>query len=185
MQRSRAACRAARGTRPVSGVLEYAVSKSTGAQQTSVASGPPPFDRDARDDAIWRVERPLGAFWGLRYRKWKVGHLGLAAYRVKLLHGARPTKQRAHATRAPVTKPDHDMHGGPAGSVHIFINTKVTVSTCVLVCTQLTCQCETSDDCAHAFLQNMEAVVRAWIFYRLRVTMQQILGAALFNLPVA
>jgi hypothetical protein len=24
-------------------------------------------------------ERPPGAFWGMRYRRWKVGHLGLAA----------------------------------------------------------------------------------------------------------
>jgi hypothetical protein len=77
------------------------------------------------------------------------------------------------------------MHGGPAGCVHTFINTKVTVSTCVLVRTQLTCQCAAYSDCIHAFLQNTEAVVRAQIFYRLCVTRQQIFGATLFSLPGA
>ena len=28
--------------------------------QSNLASGPPPSDGDARDDAIWRVERPWG-----------------------------------------------------------------------------------------------------------------------------
>ena len=46
---------------------------------------------------------------------------------VKPLKGGWPPTQRAHASAAPVTKPDHDLHGGPAGCVHIFINTKVTV----------------------------------------------------------
>jgi hypothetical protein len=96
------------------------------------------------------------------YRKWKVDHLGLAACPLKLLQGARgPPRSRPMHRATPVTKPDHDMHGGPAGCVHIFININVTVSTCVLVCTQLTCQCETSYDVVHAFLQNMQAVVRA------------------------
>ena len=53
---------------------------------------------------------------------------------------------QGHSTTAPVTKPDHGMHGGPAGRVHTFINTKVTVSSFVDVCTQLTCRCGTSDD---------------------------------------
>ena len=44
--------------------------------------------------------------------------------------------------------------------MHTFINTKVTVFRCVLVYTQLTCRCKTSDDCVHAFLQNMEADAR-------------------------
>ena len=104
----------------------------------------------------------LGAFWGLRYRRWGVGHLGLAACPAKLLQGGRPTtQQQAHASAAPDTKPDHDMHGGPAGCVHIFINAKVTVSMCKDVCIQLTCQCVASNDCVHALTQNMEAVVRA------------------------
>ena len=77
----------------------------------------------------------LGAFWGLRDRRWKVGHLGLAACPAKLLQGGWPTTQRAHASAAPDTKPDYDLHGGPACCVHIFINAKVTVSICVLVCT--------------------------------------------------
>ena len=116
--------------------------------------------RSRRCDLACRAS--LGAFWGLRYRRWGVGHLGLAACPVKLLQGGRPpTQQQAHASAAPDTKPDHDMHGGPAGGVHIFINTKVTVFTFVLLCTQLTCRCETSDDCVHVFLENMEAAVRA------------------------
>ena len=75
------------------------------------------------------------AFRGLKYRRSKVGHLGLAACPAKLLKGGWPTMQRAHASAAPDTKPDHDMHGGPAGYVHIFINIKVTVFRCVLLCT--------------------------------------------------
>ena len=115
--------------------------------------------RSRRCDLACRMS--LGAFWAMRHRRWKVGHLGLAACPVKLLQGGRPTTQQAHAPAAPHTEPDHDMHGGPAGAVHIFINTKVTVSTCALLCTQLTCRCASSNDCAHAYLQNMEAVVRA------------------------
>ena len=103
----------------------------------------------------------MGAFWGLRYRRWKVGHLGLAACPGKLLKCGWPTTQRAHASAAPNTKPDHDLHGGPARCVRIFINTKVTVFRCVLLCTQLTYRGTPSNDCAHAFLQNIEAVVRA------------------------
>ena len=80
---------------------------------------------------------------------------------VKLLKGGWPTTQRAHASVAPNTKPDHDMHGGPAGRVHIFLNTKVTVFSRVLLCTQLTCRCAASNDCVHAVTQNMEAAVRA------------------------
>jgi hypothetical protein len=64
-----------------------------------------------------------------------VGHLGLAASHVKMLKGGRPATQQAHASAAPDTKADHDMHGGPAGCVHTFINTKVTVFRCVLLCT--------------------------------------------------
>jgi hypothetical protein len=42
-----------------------------------------------------------GAFWGLRYRRWGVGHLGLAACPVKLLQGGRPTHARTqHAHHA-------------------------------------------------------------------------------------
>ena len=115
--------------------------------------------RSRRCDLTCRMS--MGAVWGLRYRRWKVGHLGLVACSARLLQGAWPTTQQAHASAAPDTKPDHDMHGGPAGCVHIFINIKLTVSTCVLVCTQLTCRCETSDDYVHAFLENMEAAVCA------------------------
>jgi hypothetical protein len=78
----------------------------------------------------------LGALWGLRYRRWEVGQPGLVACGVKLLEGRRPTTQRAHASAAPDTKPDHDLHGGAAVCVHIFINAKVTISMCKHVCTQ-------------------------------------------------
>jgi hypothetical protein len=66
----------------------------------------------------------LGTFWGLIYRKWKVDHLGIAARPLKLLQGVRPTTQRGHASAVPVAKPDHDMHGGPAGCVHISTTPK-------------------------------------------------------------
>ena len=106
----------------------------------------------------------MGAFWGLRYRRWKVGHLGLAACPVKLLKGGWPTTQRAHASAAPDTKPDHDMHGGPAGCVRtsIFINTKVTVFVFVDVCTQLACQCETSDDYVQLLYRHSRKTWNFW-----------------------
>ena len=116
--------------------------------------------RSRRCDLTCRMS--LDAFWGLRYRRWKVGHLGLAACPAKLLQDGRPTtQQQAHASAAPDTKPDHDMHGGPAGCVRIFINTKVTLSSFVEMCTQRTCECIASNDCVHAFTQSMEAAVRA------------------------
>ena len=108
------------------------------------------------------VSNVPGAFWGLRYRKWKVGHLGLAAYPVKLLKGGWPTTQRAHAPAALVTKPDHDLHGGPARCVHAFINTKVTVHLFVEVCTQLTCRCETSDDYVKLLYMHSHKAWKLW-----------------------
>ena len=50
--------RAARGTRSskLFGVRRFKVNGG----QSNLASGPPPSDGDARDDAIWRVERPWG-----------------------------------------------------------------------------------------------------------------------------
>ena len=41
---------------------------------------------------------PLGAFWGLKYRRWKVGHLGIVACLVKLLirAGGPPRSELMH-----------------------------------------------------------------------------------------
>ena len=100
--------------------------------------------RSRRCDLTCRMS--MGAFSSLRYRRWKVGHLGLVACPLKLLQGRWPIRQRAHAPATPDTKPYHDMHGGPAGCVHISINTKVTVSMCKHVCTQPTCKCATSNE---------------------------------------
>jgi hypothetical protein len=93
-----------RSREPVSGVQLYVVSKSTGAQQTSSLDRHHPTR--TLETMRFGVSNVPGGLLGLRYRKWKVGHLGLAACRVKLLQGARPTAQRAHALAAPATKLD-------------------------------------------------------------------------------
>jgi hypothetical protein len=67
---------------------------------------------------------------------WPSWPSGVPGNAVKLLQGARPTAQRAHASAAPVTKPDHGLQGGPAGRVHTFISDNIFF---VEVCTQLTC----------------------------------------------
>jgi hypothetical protein len=78
------------------------------------------------------------------------------------VHSIRPdTRGGPRRSHACLVQRQAPLNGGPAGCVHTFIKTKVTVSRCVLVCTQLTCQCAASSDCIYAFLQNTEAVVRA------------------------
>jgi hypothetical protein len=93
-----------------------------------------------------------------RARAWRRSHAGLVQQK-----GGRPTTQRAHASAAPNTKPDYDLHSGPAVYVHIFTNAKVAISTCKHVCTQLTCRCAASNNLVrvHAFTETTEAVVRA------------------------
>ena len=155
----------ARGGIQTTGFISHGGEFDWGLPALGPGAPPAPSDgRSRRCDLACRTS--MGAFWGLRYCRWEVGHLGLVVCWVKLLKGGWPTTKRAHALAAPCTKTDHDVHGGPATCVHTFINTKVTVSLFVEVCTQLTCRCKTSDghlctNVVHAFTQNMEVVVRA------------------------